>query len=267
MCPEVCLKQQHTHAIDWWGVGATMYDMICGNAPFLGGSAEQTMELVVNSELSFPQDITDSVNAAVIDVVRKFLQKDPPLRLGARGGVRVIKQQEAFANINWNKLQSRNGPIPHCVHALVRFELTDRACTRTEFCGMTDGFEPFCGECDSTDEDSGNNEFDELDLFNRSAALRIQSAGEMPHLRQMRRKQMAPSAASAQRTVHMFRGDFMAAAKKALEQVDEYTSSSLDAHASNLGNIAENNEDEDCDDEGDDNSEGLGEFGALSLRT
>lgn len=46
-------------AVDWWGVGVVMYEMICGRLPFYNKDHEKLFMLIVMEEVKFPRTISN----------------------------------------------------------------------------------------------------------------------------------------------------------------------------------------------------------------
>ena len=48
MAPEVILKKPYTKSVDWWSLGALMYEMLHGLPPFYTNKREKTFGLIVS---------------------------------------------------------------------------------------------------------------------------------------------------------------------------------------------------------------------------
>jgi serum/glucocorticoid-regulated kinase 2 len=93
--PELLLGKEYNETVDWWTLGALLYEMLTGRPPFNGD---------VHESLHFPAD--DAVPPAAKDILTKLLNKDPAERLGASGAAE-IKSHPFFHEIDWEKLLQR----------------------------------------------------------------------------------------------------------------------------------------------------------------
>lgn len=57
IAPEVLLRQGHGRAVDWWSLGALLYEMIAGLPPFYSRNREMMFEKIMKAELTFPSTI------------------------------------------------------------------------------------------------------------------------------------------------------------------------------------------------------------------
>ncbi|XP_058061733.1 RAC-gamma serine/threonine-protein kinase isoform X2 [Anopheles bellator] len=101
LAPEVLEDNDYGHAVDWWGTGVVMYEMICGRLPFYNRDHDILFTLILMEEVKFPRQI--SVNAR--SLLSGLLVKNPKQRLG--GGpddAKEIMAHPFFASINWTDL-------------------------------------------------------------------------------------------------------------------------------------------------------------------
>ncbi|KAM3717150.1 Serine/threonine-protein kinase [Dirofilaria immitis] len=101
LAPEVLEDNDYGRAVDWWGVGVVMYEMMCGRLPFYSKDHEKLFELILTGTIRFPSKLTAPARA----LLTGLLVKDPNQRLG--GGpddAQEIMQHEFFNNIEWEKL-------------------------------------------------------------------------------------------------------------------------------------------------------------------
>eukprot|EP00043_Microstomoeca_roanoka_P030150 m.24917 g.24917 ORF g.24917 m.24917 type:complete len:465 (-) comp9772_c0_seq1:87-1481(-) len=109
LAPEVILDSDYGLAVDWWGLGIVMYEMLSGRLPFNSQDYEELFELIITQEVAFPSVIQEPAT----DLIGKLLHKDPAQRLGggARDG-REIQEHPWFAPLDFDKLYRREIPAP-----------------------------------------------------------------------------------------------------------------------------------------------------------
>ncbi|XP_015440462.1 PREDICTED: RAC serine/threonine-protein kinase isoform X2 [Dufourea novaeangliae] len=101
LAPEVLEDNDYGRAVDWWGVGVVMYEMICGRLPFYNKDHEKLFTLIVMEEVRFPRTVTNHAK----DMLGGLLIKDPSKRLG--GGpndAKEIMDHAFFSSIDWSDL-------------------------------------------------------------------------------------------------------------------------------------------------------------------
>jgi len=76
LAPEVLEDNDYGPAVDWWGVGVVMYEMMCGRLPFYNRDHEVLFELILTEDVKFPSRITDTAK----NVLSGLLEKNPSQR-------------------------------------------------------------------------------------------------------------------------------------------------------------------------------------------
>ncbi|XP_034871577.1 serine/threonine-protein kinase N3 isoform X2 [Mirounga leonina] len=79
LAPEVLTQEAYTRAVDWWGLGVLLYEMLVGECPFPGDTEEEVFDCIVNADAPYPRFL--SVQG--LELIQKLLQKCPEERLGA----------------------------------------------------------------------------------------------------------------------------------------------------------------------------------------
>ena len=109
IAPEVLLRLGHGRAVDWWSLGALLFEMITGLPPFYSRNREIMFEKIMKADLVFPPGMSESAK----DILSKLLVRDPIKRLGSgEGDADELKQHPYFADIDWKNLEKGNVPAP-----------------------------------------------------------------------------------------------------------------------------------------------------------
>uniref|UniRef100_A0A674PCU5 Ribosomal protein S6 kinase n=1 Tax=Takifugu rubripes TaxID=31033 RepID=A0A674PCU5_TAKRU len=101
MAPEILMRSGHNRAVDWWSLGALMYDMLTGAPPFTGENRKKTIDKILKCKLSLPPYLTQEAR----DLLKKLLKRNASLRLGAGpGDAAEVQAHPFFRHINWDDL-------------------------------------------------------------------------------------------------------------------------------------------------------------------
>uniref|UniRef100_A0A7M4FCQ6 non-specific serine/threonine protein kinase n=1 Tax=Crocodylus porosus TaxID=8502 RepID=A0A7M4FCQ6_CROPO len=101
---EVLEDNDYGRAVDWWGLGVVMYEMMCGRLPFYNQDHEKLFELILMEEIRFPRTLSPEAKS----LLSGLLKKDPKQRLG--GGpddAKEIMQHKFFAGIVWQDVYEK----------------------------------------------------------------------------------------------------------------------------------------------------------------
>lgn len=109
LAPEILKKQPYSRAVDWWTLGAVLYEMLYGLPPFYSRDTPVMYDAILNKPLKLKPSATQRART----LLQGLLQKDPRDRLGA--GVRdgeEVKEQEFFRSVDWDLVARRAVPPP-----------------------------------------------------------------------------------------------------------------------------------------------------------
>lgn len=109
LAPEILNRQGHGRAVDWWSLGALLYEMLTGLPPFYCRDREKLFEKIRRGELYYPRHLSPRAQG----LLRGLLTRDPKKRLGSGDrDAQDIKCHQFFSEIVWEKLARGEIPPP-----------------------------------------------------------------------------------------------------------------------------------------------------------
>lgn len=104
MAPEILTRSGHGKAVDWWSLGALMYDMLTGAPPFTAENRKKTIEKILKGKLNLPPYLSPDAR----DIIRRFLKRQTSQRLGSGSAdAEPIKKHGYFKHIQWSDVINR----------------------------------------------------------------------------------------------------------------------------------------------------------------
>nr|XP_025043608.1 ribosomal protein S6 kinase beta-2 isoform X2 [Pelodiscus sinensis] len=116
MAPEILMRSGHNRAVDWWSLGALMYDMLTGSPPFTAENRKKTIDKILKGKLVLPPYLTPDAR----DLLKKFLKRNPNQRIGGGAGDAAdVQKQPFFRHVNWDELLARklDPPFRPCLQS------------------------------------------------------------------------------------------------------------------------------------------------------
>lgn len=104
LAPEILKKQPYSRSVDWWTLGAVLYEMLYGLPPFYSRDTPAMYDAILNKPLKLKHTVSNKAR----DLLQGLLQKEPRHRLGS--GIRDgedVKSHEFFKAIDWNLVNKR----------------------------------------------------------------------------------------------------------------------------------------------------------------
>ena len=95
VAPEIIAGRGHDFAVDWWGLGVVLYEMLYGRTPFRGQNRKETFYRVLAKQPELVGEQTP-----LRDLITRLLEKDPEKRVGARG----VKAHPFFRGVDWDRI-------------------------------------------------------------------------------------------------------------------------------------------------------------------
>mmetsp|Transcript_5881 Transcript_5881/g.17724 ORF Transcript_5881/g.17724 Transcript_5881/m.17724 type:complete len:455 (+) Transcript_5881:45-1409(+) len=115
LAPEILARRGHGRAVDWWSLGALLFEMLTGLPPFYSRDREQLFEGIKRGHLAYPAYLT----AHAKKLLRSLLKREPSERLGSgQGDADEIKAHPFFAPIDFEALLDGAVPPPWTPHVV-----------------------------------------------------------------------------------------------------------------------------------------------------
>ncbi|KAF3921294.1 Phototropin-1 [Orbilia brochopaga] len=105
MAPEVLEGKTYGFEVDWWSLGALIFDLLTGSPPFPGQNNSQILQRITKQKLKLPFYLSPDAK----DLLTRLLRKEPTKRLGYKmpQDLATIKKHRFFRKIDWSKLERR----------------------------------------------------------------------------------------------------------------------------------------------------------------
>lgn len=111
LAPEVIRKEAYGRSVDWWCLGAVLYEMLYGLPPFYSRDTAVMYDAILNKPLHFRDHIP--VSQAGKDILSALLQKDGRTRLGSGpADFEDVRNHDFFSCLNWDDLMQRKMTPP-----------------------------------------------------------------------------------------------------------------------------------------------------------
>lgn len=105
MAPEMLLKLGHTYTVDYYCLGALLFELVTGLPPFYSHNTDEIYESILSEELNFPPNVT--LSKELRHLLKSLLIKHPVNRLGVNGGIVEIIKHPWFKKINLEELYNK----------------------------------------------------------------------------------------------------------------------------------------------------------------
>ncbi|XP_041844309.1 serine/threonine-protein kinase Sgk2b isoform X2 [Melanotaenia boesemani] len=108
LAPEVLQGHPYKPAVDWWGLGVVLFEMLCGLPPFYNHSKVQMFENILHAHLQLPSTLSEGA----CSVLKGLLERDISKRLGESRDIEELQEHPFFTFINWDDLVARKVKPP-----------------------------------------------------------------------------------------------------------------------------------------------------------
>ncbi|XP_074642748.1 serine/threonine-protein kinase Sgk1-like [Tubulanus polymorphus] len=109
LAPEVLRKQPYDTTVDWWCLGAVLYEMMYGLPPFYSRDTAEMYDNILYKPLKLRTNVTIQAR----NILEGLLQKERENRLGAANDFKDIKTHPFFFSINWDDLDAKRIMPPY----------------------------------------------------------------------------------------------------------------------------------------------------------
>ena len=103
MSPEMLKQKGHTLTVDYYCLGALVYEMIIGLPPHYSTNKEHMYRGILDDEVEIP----DTISRSLKDFLLRLLIKNPKNRLGAKRGISELKEHSWCIDIDWNEYMAK----------------------------------------------------------------------------------------------------------------------------------------------------------------
>ena len=108
MSPEMLQQNGHNLTVDFYSLGALLYEMIIGLPPHYSTNRDEMYERILYEPLTIPTFLSATLRSFLVGL----LKKDPLERLGSKRGIEEIKEHPWCNDINWDYYLSRKVEPP-----------------------------------------------------------------------------------------------------------------------------------------------------------
>ena len=68
---KVLEDNDYGRAVDWWGLGIVLYEMMCGRLPFYNRNHDILFELILIEDIRFPKTLTENAKSLLTGLLAK----------------------------------------------------------------------------------------------------------------------------------------------------------------------------------------------------
>ncbi|XP_055337252.1 serine/threonine-protein kinase Sgk1-like [Paramacrobiotus metropolitanus] len=119
LAPEILRKQPYTSVVDWWCLGAVLYEMLYGLPPFYSRDTAEMYDSILHKPLRLRSNVSETVR----DLLEHLLQKDPRFRLGYHADVEEVTAHAFFRPVDWQLLLQKKIRPPYNPNVTSSYDL------------------------------------------------------------------------------------------------------------------------------------------------
>ncbi|XP_078109102.1 serine/threonine-protein kinase Sgk2b isoform X3 [Sander vitreus] len=103
LAPEVLQGHPYNPAVDWWGLGTVLFEMLYGLPPFYSCRKADMFENILHA----PLQVHSGGSQAACSLLEGLLERDVSKRLGGSRDLVELQEHPFFGSINWEDLLAR----------------------------------------------------------------------------------------------------------------------------------------------------------------
>ncbi|GAA5805728.1 camp-dependent protein kinase 3 [Helicostylum pulchrum] len=104
LAPEIIRSKGYTKAVDWWGLGVLIFEMLTGRPPFVAKNPVDKYQKILECDIVWPKEITQDAK----DLIQNLLKTQPAERFEAE----QVKAHAWFQSIDFERLLAREVTPP-----------------------------------------------------------------------------------------------------------------------------------------------------------
>jgi len=109
LAPEVLKKEGHGKGVDWYSLGALIFEMLTGLPPFYTKDRDKLFRRIAKGDLEYPAYVTPPAK----DCMMGMMRLNPNERLGSDArGVEAVKAHPFFSDQDWTAVYECRIPPP-----------------------------------------------------------------------------------------------------------------------------------------------------------
>ncbi|SAM04911.1 hypothetical protein [Absidia glauca] len=109
LAPEIIQSKGHGKAVDWWGLGVIIFEMLAGYPPFFDDNSFGVYEKILAGKVQFPAHFDPLAK----DLLKRLLVGDRSKRLGnLKSGSEDVKRHKWFRGVDWIGLLDKSVRAP-----------------------------------------------------------------------------------------------------------------------------------------------------------
>jgi protein kinase X len=112
IAPEMLSNSSYGTSVDIWALGVLLFELLTGNPPFSGSTANEVYRRILFSNVEVPT----SLDSDSRDLLYALLDPSPDSRIGSKNGLEDVMKHRWFKGIDWDRVRSKETQAPYQPH-------------------------------------------------------------------------------------------------------------------------------------------------------